>query len=532
MSHGEVAGQSAPRGSSWMLLLPALLSYQAPVMAGFSFNLQYFLIPVAALLGARHGIAGVISVAVGGLAFVPGISGGGWGFIGGNPSLYLIGLALAAIAASRSDVLEWPQWPSSTVSIAALSVAAPLLLVLVVSAGFAQPSTGGARVAFNFGPVVLGYFVLFAMGMRGARLWPLLAGLAVLALLSWSLTYMRVFPSETSNLQLDMRVLQPVTALTALVFFSAGMTFRHGLRQPGPWGFWRWPYWSMALLLLIWLPLPIGWIRLDWGSRVGLSLMGSAALLPISAFMLGALRGTRGTWMVIGTTVALLAAGVIAREIRLGELAIYNVPLEAPFLAYAYGKLGAFAAGREATRAWRVPAWAKVGVLGLATASAIVGDGGKWNVALGIAFALLFAATFFIGWRIRKATTGTPDEITPEGWVSVTVLVCAIVLLALDVQNVLRDVGAQLLGVAAFCAALYGSLREAWQEGGASAVRGAGGDLLVYVAVAAVFLLVLVSALRKGWRDTRKAWKDVRIVWRYGKLVLTGRASAYQSVGR
>src|ERR1039458_2072382 len=69
----------------WTLLfLPPLLAYSSPWFGGVSFSAQYLVVPFAALLAKRFGVTGVIAIALGGLAFVVGISGSGWGSFGGS----------------------------------------------------------------------------------------------------------------------------------------------------------------------------------------------------------------------------------------------------------------------------------------------------------------------------------------------------------------------------------------------------------------------------------------------------------------
>lgn len=520
----------SPHSGAWqLLLLPAVLAWRTPVLGNAGLNLQYFLIPVAALLAARFGLTGVIAVAIGGLAFVVDIRGSGWGGIGGNPSLYLIALAVAAIAASRHEPISWPRWPYTARSVAAVTFAAPALLVLSLYVGYSQSPAGGVALAFAFVPSVLCHFLIFMLAARGAQLRHLLAGLAVVALVSWFLAYAGLFPSERSNFMLDMLPLQPVAALTALVFFSAGATFSRGTERPVAWGWWRWPYWSAVVLLLIWLgPLgAIGEIRLDW-SRLSVNFFRSAALLPLVAFMLGALRGNRGVWIATGITAALVIAGALGRAASFPYFSTWLIQIEAPFLAYAYGRLGAYLTHPElrgTTKPRRRGRVLSAWLLAIATTLAIAGEGGAARMTLGVVFAVVFCVAYFFGRRIVRATAGSDRELTPEGWLSFLVVVCVALLVALNVGDVTQEVKKQLAGIAFLLASLYSLLQDAVQSGPPTARHSADGLALVYAGAVLIALLLVVSACRKAWKDLRKVWRDIRIAYAYARLVLSSRKS-------
>lgn len=507
----------ATRGGAWpLLLLPAVLAYRMPIVAQAGLDLRYLLIPVAALLGARFGLTGVIAVALGGLAFVVGLSSPEWGSIGGSPSLYLVALAVAAIASvSQRERIAWPRWPQGERSAAAMTMAAPALLVLSLQAGFEQKAADdGVRLVFSFGTQALAYFLIFMLGVRGGKLRHLLIGLAIAAVLSWGLTWLGLFHGPRSNLHFELLRLQPVAVLAALVFFSAGATLGRGADRPVGWG-WRWPYLCAAVLLFISFgPVrPLASIALDWNAT-RLYLMGSAALLPVAALMLGALRGSRGVWAGVAIATLLAVAGAFG-----GFIAI-----EAPFLAYAYGRLGAYIARPEtaeaaqATRRARkaVTAW----VLALAAMSAIMGEGGAVRLTLALVFAALFCAAYFFGRRVVRAALASERDVTANGWLSFLIIACTIVLAsfsALEWAEELRDTAA---GIAFFFASLYRSLRGVVDPSGPWPAHPAGGPLLFTVAAVGVGVFAVVMACRKAWKELRKAWRDMRVMYAYTKLVL------------
>lgn len=522
MSDAVLRGPAAASTSFWYLLLPAVLAYRPPVFGGVSLNLQYLVIPVAALLGARFGLTGVIAVAIGGLAFVISVTGMIWGAIGGHPSLYLIALAVSAIAASSSQPpIAWPQWPRTSRSVAAVTAAVPLLLVLHLFVGYQQPSgPGGVRLAFGFSPSVLGYFVIFLLAARGAKLGHLLAGLGLVAFVSWLLVYLRLFPADSSNLMLDMLPLQPVAVMTALAYFSAGALFPAAHGRPVAWGWWRWPYTSALILLLIWLGPGDLNISLEWTRKIRVNFAQSAALLPVVAFVIGALGGRRGVWVVTALTAVLVIAGWQVGLATYHYLA--TLQLEGPFLAYAFGRLGAHVAGSWSERTSRIPRTVTAWTLAVATTIAIVGeDPGALRVTLGIVFALLFCAAYFFGRRLMRASAGTEREVTPQGWLTFLIVVCSVLLVALHLPEVAEEVRKTVAGIASPFVLLYSLLRETLEAGHAPASRPADGLALFNAAMGAFLLLAGFQACRKAWKDARKVWRDIRVLYRYGKLMLS-----------
>ena len=521
-NNAAAAASAAGQIPAWqLLLLPVLLSYRSPAFPHVALDLRYLIVPVAALLGARFGLSGVIAVAVGGLSFVISVSGGAWGAIGGHPSLYLIALAVAALGAWRSEAAAFPQWPRNA---SAAILWAPLLLVVTL---FIRSTTGAGELGlgFFFGPALLGYFLIFVLAARGASLGMLLAGLAGTAALSWFLIYLGVFPASRSSAAVDMLPLQPVSALTALVFFSAGSAMRADPQRPTAWGWWRWPYLSAAVLLVLWLPPFDRGFAFPWNPRLGVDFAQSAALLPIATFMLGALRGARGVWAA--TAMATLLAAISALP-RAGWYSY--VPIEAPLLAYAYGRLGAYMThtwtAEAASRGQRARRIVTVWLLALATTAALIGQGGTLRVALALAFAVAFCVAYFFGRRVVRTIARSERELTAQGWISFLIVVCAFLLIALNFREVAAEVLKQMAGIAAVFALLYGLFQDTVQSGGAPAGRSADGWLLFSVAIFVLVLASAVSAGRKALKDVRKVWKDVRVIYRYAKLVTSTRGAA------
>ena len=497
------------RTSHWLLLLvPPLLAWRSPVIGGAYFEAQYLIVPLAALLGRRFGIAGVMAVALGGLAFVVSVQGLPFGALGGSPGLYLVALCVAAMASVAP--FQWPAWPVRDRIAARIALAAPLLLVISFAAGQSQSAGSAAtRLAFFFSTSVLGYFAIFAMAARGVRLWPVLAGLVLVAAVTWPLTFAGVLPGRRADPSLAIAFLQPAQVLAAIAFYAAGATLRGALgHRATPWGFWRWPYLAAAVLLLLWFGPDPG-IPIRRGGVYGVYIAQVAILLPVAAFTAGLLRGVRGTMFVTAFATALLAVGFLGRMLEIDLFRYRSLPLEAPFVALAFGRLGAALAAQGAPAAAGSP-WVRAlnyFALGLATTGAIVGEGGVARALLGAAFAVVFCLLYYAGVRARRATAGTPREITPEGWLTVTTVVCVAFILAAHAQEAWNEARAQVEGLWYFAGALWETLRDGDElETGTTA----------FVAlVVALLVLGAIAAVRKSIRDARKVYRDLQAVADY-----------------
>lgn len=510
---GEGKGEAgAARKSHWLLLLvPPLLAWRSPVFGNAYFDAQYLLIPLAALLGGRFGIAGVMAVALGGLTFVVAAHGAAFpGSLGGAPGLYLIALCVAAMATVAP--FQWPAWPARDRMASRVALAAPLLLVLSITAGQSQSAgSGGVRLAFFFGMSVLGYFAIFAMAARGARLWPVLAGLAAVAAVTWPLTLAGVLPGRRADPGLAILFLQPAAVLAAIACYSAGATLRGALgHRATPWGFWRWPYLTAAVLLVLWFGPDPG-IRVRQGGVYSIYFAQIPVLLPVAAFAAGVLRGARGTVFVTALATALPLLGLLGRALDIDLFRYRSLPLEAPFVAFAYAKLGAALVmqgvparrGSPAVRAFNYF------LLGIVTTGAIVGEGGTARVVLGTLFAVAFLLLCYAGVRARRATAGTPQEITPEGWLTATTVVCVAFILAANAQEALSGARAQIQGLWYFAGALWETVRE-----GKELDTGTTAFVVFFVAL---LVAGAVASVRKSIRDGRKVYGDLKAVAAYVK---------------
>jgi hypothetical protein len=472
---------------SWLLFVAPLLAYRPRQLGIFSFFPPFLLVPLAALLGRRFGAAGVAAIAIGGLPFLISIY-SPWGAIGGSPALYFIALAVAAIAASPRPLIECLRWPQGERAAWWLALAAPLLLVLYVGAGFLRSST--LEVSWNFGFSLIGYGLLFVLGARGVRVAPIAIGLAATAALSWALAYALVgLPLTTPEVRIS--AMQPSIVLAAIAMFSAGSaTGAHLAGRPLA-GFWRRPCLAVALIALLWFgPPPVSGfpVALPFVQRV--SFLGVAAALPLAAFMAGLLQGVRGAVFVTALVTALLVAWTLV-IFAIGQRPHFQmgvIPLEAPFVAAAYAVMGARVAETRSGRAdfgvLRLPTFLVLAVLlVLGASSAILGAGGPVRTALTVIFVLAAAAAFAFALRVRRRMAAKGVGITAEAWAPFAAIVGVLGALAVN----FRIAGA----LARLSAELPGEVRAIFE-------RGIVWEDLAEPALAALVCLILVLVIVRG----------------------------------
>lgn len=515
--------------NNWSLLFAVpLTAYTSPSFESAGFSAQYLVLPLAALLGKRYGLTGVIAVAIGGLAFVVELGGLAWGSFGGNPALYLVALAVAALFASDRPLSDWLRWPGTAKAANWLAFAAPFLLVSGIGTGYMEAPRGAdLRLGFSFFGASLGYFLLFLMGARGLRAWPVLLGLAAVAALSWGLNAAGLFgaPGPGSSLRAAFRPLQPITAVAALVAFSAGAELGRFLRGQPARGLWSRPYLSAGVLLFAWAgPECIAYAPWTIGSVHGLTLLKAAVLLPLVSFVLGLLRGGRG--VLFATAGAPLAVAVAVGINAIAQEAFHWqgrlvgwLPIEAPFVACAYAMLGARIAEARGGKPLAFPAlqWLTYVLLVLGTAGAIAGEeGAAWRQWLAVAF-LAVAVACAIAWSLlRRAMSGTAYEITPEKWLAFTTLVALALSVAANLQATwesLKGLGLLLLLPlwALFSSDAARRLRE-------FADTSLNMEMLALLAIAGlIYVAGLLQALRSLLASVPKVVADLKKIAAYRK---------------
>ncbi len=517
---------------TWSILFATpLFAYRPPSAAFFSFYTPYLIVPFAALLGRRYGVSGVVSIALGGLVLVPSIS-GHWGGIGGSPALYLIALAVAAIAATPRPLAECLRWPEEDRAAWWLGFAAPFLLVLYVGVGGGRPPGGALQPSFGFGFSPLGYFLLFVLGARGVRPTSLLLGLVAAAALGWTLTLNGVFMRSQSALYVSISPLQPSTVLGALAMVFAGAAASAFLSERALNKFWQRPYWVVVALVLLWFgPRPISAIPVDVEFVRVIYILQVAAALPLAAFMAGLLRGARGvifvTALVAGLTLVWTLVVLVMEDSLGGRFNLGGVALEAPFVAAAFGVMGAkaaeFRSGQVDFRMLRLPTFlALLFLLALGATLAILGEGGPVRTTLAALFVLGVIAVVIAAVRLHRAMAAKGLAITSEKWAPFVVILGVV---GSVVAN-LPVVGGQLKQL--FVLVLLPlSLFSSWAK---AELRNAfdgeiDGEALAFMLVAAaVYLIVFVATVRGVWRIGPKIYTDVsRIIaflrqWRQGRV--------------
>ena len=423
----------------WLLLFAApFLAFELRFNSDSGFAALYLLVPLAALLGRRYGVTGVLSVALGGLAFVPSIyvetHGGAYAdrvWFGDSPVLYLIALVVAAIAAARRPLLDCLHWPEDDRAATRLTFFAPFLLVLGLKVGPAEVQERAIQLSFSVEFELLVYFLLFAMGARGARMGALLLGLVTAGAMTWALDLNSLLPEWHPGFYIWIATLDPIDVLVALSAFSAGAAMTAFLRGDQLSAFWRQPYWTATALVFLWFgPDPIAQIHLKATPAIYIRILEAQVALPLAAFMAGLLRGARGVNFVTAlATVLTLVAAFVA---ELGVHRFAYVALDAPFAAAAYSVLGGRVAGTvtvsSALRPLRIPCFL---VLVLVTGNAILGDGGTVRgVATGV-FVVGSLAILIAALRLRRAMADTAFAITSEKWLGfATILALAVAVVA------------------------------------------------------------------------------------------------------
>ncbi len=510
--------------TGWSLLFATpLLAYEPPSFSMFSFYPLYLVVPFAALLGRRYGASGVVAIAVGGLAFVISVSIGPVGWIGGNPGLYLIALAVAAIAAMPRPFLESLHWPQDDRSVEWLSFAAPFLLVLYLGIRGGDESGGDLQLSFSFGFSLLGYFLLFVLGVGRVRMAALMLGLAVVATLTWVLNANGLLDRPDSNPYLSFSTLQPSMVLAAIAMVSAGAATRAFMAGKALPAFWRRPYLSVTVLMLLWFgPPPLAAIPIALGSIHSIEILQVSAALPLAAFMAGLLRGARGTIFVTAIPVVftLVWTGVLAL-VPASTFGFYagDIRMDAPLVAACYALMGAKLAevrsGVTSFQMLRFPVLLFVlFLLVLGATIEIWGDGGPGRMALSGLFIAGVMVILFFAWRLHHAMAARGLKITSEKWAGFVVLLGIAGTVVTNLQFVGQSLK-QLLMLVLVPLSMFGSsASEQLHSDFGSMIDSEELVMSVVILLACVFVIRgVVRVLPKIYSDARKIATFVR-TWR------------------
>lgn len=498
--------------NSWSLLFATpLFAYRPPSFPLFGFYTPILLVPFAALLGRRFGVSGVVSIALGGLPFVISI-GGPWGRIGGSPALYLIALAVAAIAAMRRPLIECLRWPQDERSARWLSFAAPFLLTLFIGIGYGGASSRELPVSFLFGFWFLGYFLLFVLGMRGVRAVALLLGFIAATSLSWALALNGVRMDPGGPVFAALYVVQPANILAALAMVSAGSATREFLGGRAVAAFWRRPYVAVVALVFLWFgPTPLARVPIGLESVRYLYFLQITAALPLAAFMAGLLRGARGTIFVTALVTCLMIVWAVAA--RGFELPTAQLGLETPFAAASYALMGAKVAEiRSGEVESRLLRNAMISLLlfvaALGATLDIVDGGGQIRLALAALFVVGVIAVLVAALRLRRALIARGLDTTSEKWAP---FIAALGVVGASVVN-LQTLGESLKQLWALVllplSVVSASAREGLRDYFGSRIDGE--ELTYLLVIAAFYLISLIIVVRALVRTGPKVYADAR----------------------
>jgi hypothetical protein len=506
--------------NGWALLFATpLFAYHPPFVGFFGFYTLDLLVPFAALLGRRYGASGAVSIALGGLVAVVYIGGLPWGAVGGSPALYLVALAVAVIAATPRPLLECLRWPKEHRAAGWLTLIAPFLLLLFIYVGSGR-SDRDSVLSLDFGFSLLGYFLLFVLGARGVRMTALLLGLAGAAVLSWALALNGLSTRPDSHFYVSVDLLQPSTVLAALAMIFGGAATREFLSGRPLGRFWRRPYLAVTLLVFLWFgPPPIASIPLGIPGVRAIELVQVTAALPLAAFVAGLLRGPRGTIFVTAlvtglTLLWIIPAGAFGSSI--GPFYIGGVALEAPFVAAAYGVMGARAAevrsGPADFRMLRFPTLLFLLFLVVLGATLeIVGEGGPLRVALAVLFVVAVIAVFIGALRVWRAMVARGYDVNLEKWPPFVAILGVIGAIVTNSQA-LWGFAKQLLVLGLVPLALFSSSARAELRSYFGAHID--GEVLAFLSIgAAAYAIGLIAIIRGLVRTAPKVYGDARKIW-------------------
>lgn len=498
-----------------LLLAVPLVAYRPPSFAAFSFYTPFLLVPLAALLGKRHGTSGVVAIAIGGLLCVVNIN-GPWGGVGGSPALYLIALAVAAMAAMPRPFVECLDWPQEDRSATWLSFAAPFLLIFFIGTGYAMTLDRHLRIAFDFGFSSLGYFLLFLLGARGIRVMPLGLGLVAAGAASWGWMISGFHMRGSEPVVISISPLHPSMVLAALAMAFSGAATRAFLGRGTLPGIWRRPYLTVTALMCLWFGLPLV-TAIPVGIKPGaIYLLQVTAALPLASFMSGLLLGARGAVYATSlTTVLIVAANIaaISDSALARDLVSRRSALEAPFVAAAYAMVGMKVAEFRLKRSdfgfLRLPTiLLLLFFLVIGITLEILGQGSPVRVALAVLFIVFAIAACVAAWRLRHAMRDQGLAVTSEKWVPFVAILGVIGAAIANMESVVGELK-QLSALALMPAFLFGEpagmdppepFREALD----------GGELAMLLMMAAVYSAVLIAVVRGLWRTVPKVYADLR----------------------
>lgn len=487
----------------WVLLpvLP-LFACSWQILADVGVAPSYLLVPLAAWLGRRHGVQGVIAVAVGGIAALFPTYQAGPVNVGGMPDLYIIALWVS-IACAAADPLRrligGGKLFRSPIAFALMLVLFPISLSL----GGHQFEDGGALSLWvGLRPLLL--FGLFLFGLAGFQPRRAIAGLVLATIIGIAIRYFEIDDQVSAvvaaqfdpdapwinNFSVYYRLDDLAGLATGLGFFFAGrLVDRRRANAAAESAVWRHPYLTIVgLTLLASVGIAVGLLLRSLPpvfERLG--IYGDYYALPVAAFLAGFLLHYRGIAINFGLFVAVIAGGNLA-AIYLGPASL-SASLEQPLFCLAFGMLGlrlrdlldgtttTFKAGR-----WVQYAGLVLGILAIVTSSTEVA-----NLAKAIAIAVGGALLALLAQWVRRALDRRGIRIAGDGWLLLGAIVVVLIWTAFNLGAL---------------AAMAMELAEDWDMPGGLAI-------IVMIVLLNIPLALLAAGLA---RCLPKVWGDIRLM--------------------
>ncbi|HEY1287048.1 MAG TPA: DUF3576 domain-containing protein [Burkholderiales bacterium] len=369
-----------------LLWIPALWALAFDWYAGpFSFTPSYLSIPLAALLGLRYGPRALWLVALGGLPLLPPLASFGVVALTSAPDVYVVALAVCALAADERPLAE--RVPPRI----GLALFAAVLVVLPLVGSIWGAEVGALKIRMTFGFVAIFWLVLFLVGWSGFPARRAVAGLAIAAALGmWvdatlprdggpffggplvQLPFLGL--TGTDHLWWDYRLDSTAAFLAGVAYFVAGRLWAEMLRtRAAPLS----PRRAYALVLMV-AALALGYtvnraalaalgFELHPLSRYGF-VIGAPLALPVTGLLGGLLLGGRGLAVAVLAVPAFWVLDAFAMSGFGLPLRAFSAPLHQPLCVLAFGLIGVAMRERaldpEARRApsgwfWLAPDWAR-----------------------------------------------------------------------------------------------------------------------------------------------------------------------------
>jgi hypothetical protein len=485
----------------WVLLpvLP-LFTCSWQILADVGVAPSYLLVPLAAWLGRRHGVPGIITVAVGGIvALSPTYQAGPFN-VGGMPDLYIIALWVS-IACVAADPLRRLIGSGKLFRSLIAFALALVLFPISLSLGAHQFDDGGMlSLWIGLRPLLL--FGLFLFGLSGFPPKHAIIGLVLAAIIGIAIRYFEIDDRLSAAAQFDpdapwinnFSIRYGLDNLAGLAnglgyFFAGRLVDRRRAGVAAESAFWRHPYLTIVgLTLLTSAGIAVGLLLRSLPPAFGqLGVYGDYYALPIAAFLAGFLLHYRGIAINLGLFVAMAAGGNIA-AVYLGPASL-SASLEQPLFCLAFGMLGLrlrdLMDGTTTTfkaKRWVQYAGLVLGILAIATSSSEIAD-----LAKAIAIAVGGALLALLAQWVRRALDRRGIRIAGDGWLLLGAIVVVLIWIAFNLGAL---------------AAMAMELAEDWDIPGGLAI-------IVMILLLNIPLALLAAGLAKC---LPKVWSDIRLM--------------------